>query len=174
LNADKGINDLLDVFTKIRELSNEVTLQIAGAVDDAYSLSPEVLDRLNKMTGVEWLGSKSPEELAALMDHWDLLLFPSRREGMPNVVLEAAACGIPSVGWDVTGVKDAIVDGVTGFVVPLGDTALMTERAWSLLSSNRGVVMGAAARSRIEQHFAYPMLERRIVDKIERLLSGAP
>lgn len=170
LNADKGLDDLFDVVAELRRSSKDITLQIVGGLDDAHPLAPEVVDRLRRMDGVEWLGPREPEELAAIMRNWDVLLFPSLREGMPNVVLEAAACGIPSVGWEVTGVKDAIVDGVTGFVVPRGNRQLMAERVRSLLSSDLGVTMGVAARERIERDFAFPQLERRIVDHLEGLV----
>jgi hypothetical protein len=57
----------------------------------------------------------------------DLFLCPSHREGNPIVIAEASAMGIPSVGFHVTGVCDAIVDGITGSLVPFYDTKLLAK-----------------------------------------------
>jgi glycosyltransferase involved in cell wall biosynthesis len=51
----------------------------------------------------------------------DVLAFPSYREGLPNVPLEAQLCGVPVVGYAATGTVDAVADGVGGILVPVGD-----------------------------------------------------
>jgi len=56
----------------------------------------------------------------------DVLLLVSRTEGLPGVVLEAAAAGVPAVAFDVGGVSDVVRDGVTGLLVPRGDEEAMT------------------------------------------------
>lgn len=58
---------------------------------------------------------------------------PSLREGLPNVVIEAAACGVPTVAWRVTGLPDTVVDGSTGFLVPCGEVDMLARRIEELL-----------------------------------------
>jgi glycosyltransferase involved in cell wall biosynthesis len=65
------------------------------------------------------------------------LVFPSEREGLPNAVIEAAASGVPSVGWDVTGVRDAISDGYSGVLVPPGDVAAFARATVALVDAVR-------------------------------------
>ncbi|MEO8182826.1 MAG: glycosyltransferase, partial [Deltaproteobacteria bacterium] len=64
----------------------------------------------------------------------NVLVFPSYREGFPNVVLEASCVGVPVVGFDATGVRDAIVSGVTGQVCPLHDTGALVAATRAYLS----------------------------------------
>jgi glycosyltransferase involved in cell wall biosynthesis len=85
----------------------------------------------------------------------DLLCLPTFREGFPNVVLEAAAAGLPTVTTDATGAIDSVVDGETGLIVPVRDPAALG-RALERLSSDAPLRerMGAAARERARTRFA--------------------
>ena len=92
------------------------------------------------MTG--WVGDTSI--------YWpqiDLLVFPSAREGLPNAVLEAAASGVPTVGYDVTGTRDAVIDGITGILVPASNSLALSEAALTLLN-DRILYRSAAIASR--------------------------
>ncbi len=84
----------------------------------------------------------------------DVLLLTSRTEGLPGAVLEAGASGIPAVGFNVGGVAEAIVDGITGFVVPAGDV-IEAAKALSRLSDDPDLRsrMGEAARNHVSSRF---------------------
>jgi glycosyltransferase involved in cell wall biosynthesis len=100
---------------------------------------------------VRILGS---EDLSSLYPLFDLLLLPSKREGLPNVVLEAAASGVPSIVTNATGAVDSVVSGETGIVVPLGDEDAFVRAAIELLSNRtRAATMGEAARWWVRDHF---------------------
>lgn len=92
----------------------------------------------------------------------DALCLPSRREGFPNVVLEAAILGIPTIGSDATGVVDAIVDEVTGLVVATDDPVALAE-AISTLERDpaRCARLGGRARQRAVEEFARPRVWER-------------
>ena len=81
-------------------------------------------------------------------------VLPSLREGFPNVVLEAGAMGVPSVVTDATGCVDSVVEGVTGFVVPVNDVAAMVRALADVVSCDAmRVAMGIAARERVVAAF---------------------
>lgn len=73
---------------------------------------------------VHFLGSRS--DVAALLPLGDVLWLPSAFEGLPNVILEAMAAGIPVVASDIPGNRDLVVHGETGFLIPTGDAAALS------------------------------------------------
>ena len=85
-------------------------------------------------------------------------------------MIEAAACGIPVVAWDVTGVRDAVLDGVTGYLVPIGAYQAMADRLIALLSNPaKRERMGAAARSFASTHFEAARVQRAFVEFLDQL-----
>ena len=102
----------------------------------------------------------------------DVLLFPSYREGLPNVPLEAAACEVPAVGYDVTGVRDAIASGMTGIVVPFGDARALGDGLVTYLrDEDRRSRAGAAARARVLDRFEQRRTWEAWLSLYETLLS---
>ena len=107
-----------------------------------------------------FLGTRDdmPEVYSAL----DVAVLPSRREGTPNVLLEAMACGVPVVATDVSDNRHVVPDGVTGFVVPLGDVDALTQRVTTLLADPaRRAEMGRAARAWATREFSTDALIAR-------------
>jgi glycosyltransferase involved in cell wall biosynthesis len=111
--ADKGIAELWAAYRLVqRELPTVQLLMVgAGFAGDAECAE---MSELRVTPGVFVV--PAVEDVAPYYRLMSLLVFPSYREGFPNVVLEASAMGLPVVGFDATGVKDAIIDGETGCV----------------------------------------------------------
>jgi glycosyltransferase involved in cell wall biosynthesis len=87
---------------------------------------------------------------------FDLFVLSSRREGLPNSILEAMAMGLPVVTTDVAGAKELVLDTVTGFVRPQGDIHGLAQAILSLAKDTRlRQRMGQAGRRRIEQEFSF-------------------
>lgn len=101
-------------------------------------------------------GAKSTEDVACWMKAADILVLPSHNEGLPNVILEAMACGLPVVATDVGGIPEAVVHGETGFLVPPGDHQELTARILALARNiDLRRTMGPAGRRRIETVFRW-------------------
>ena len=100
-------------------------------------------------------GAKAPDEVAAMLARSDVLLLPSIDEGIANAVLEGMASGLPVIVSDTGGMREAVADGVEGFVVPVRDPAAMAD-AIVRLAGDRALMarMGTAARARVEREFS--------------------
>ncbi|MEI7857934.1 MAG: glycosyltransferase [Methanomicrobiales archaeon] len=79
---------------------------------------------------------RDPEKVARYYQAADLYIHPARAETFPTTILEALACGIPVVASAVGGIPEQIVEGKTGFLVPVGDAQLMAKRIMQLLADD--------------------------------------
>lgn len=127
---------------------------------------------------VQFLGALPPDEVAQWMRRASLLAAPSLTaadgdaEGLPNVVVEAAASGLPVVATHHSGIPEAVEDGATGFLVAEGDAAALAARLGELLGSAAlRRAMGAAARRLAEEKFDRARLSERL-ERIYDELAG--
>jgi glycosyltransferase involved in cell wall biosynthesis len=136
LAADKGLAQLVRAFDLIQRRRPDARLLLAGRLDDRQPLTPAILDRLASDRSITWLGDV--DDVPSFFGQVDVMAFPSSREGLPNAVIEAAAAGVPTVGWDVTGVRDAVRHGVTGYLCPPFDVEALAWRTLQILEQPRG------------------------------------
>jgi glycosyltransferase involved in cell wall biosynthesis len=94
-------------------------------------------DGLSLGDAIEFTGFLSGEELVEMLNRAHLLFNPSPKEGWGLTVVEANACGVPVVASDRPGLKDSVIDGVTGFLVPYGDSTAFGENAVRLLTDGQ-------------------------------------
>lgn len=112
------------------------------------------IDDLSLTEHVRLLGKLAPAEVRDHLQRADAFLLASHSEGISNAVLEAMACGLPVVTTDCGGMREAVTDGVEGFVVPVRDPAAMAEALRKLaLDPELRETMGARARERILREF---------------------
>ena len=106
---------------------------------------------------------------------FDLFFLSSRREGLPNSILEAMAMGLPVVTTDVAGAKELVSDGQTGYVLSQGDVDGLG-RALITLSSDETLRqrMSQAGRRRVEREFSFATRLRRIEGLYEEILGVPP
>jgi glycosyltransferase involved in cell wall biosynthesis len=122
-------------------------------------LEREVAER-GLVDAVTFLGQCRPEEVADWMRRAWLLAAPSLTardgdaEGLPTVIIEAAAASLPVVTSDHSGAPEAVIDGASGFIVPEGDPAMLARRLLDLLGSGRlRSSMATRARAVAEERF---------------------
>jgi glycosyltransferase involved in cell wall biosynthesis len=103
----------------------------------------------------------------------DVFVLPTYREGLGNVLLEAAAVGLPTITTDATGARDAIVAGRTGLQVPTGDPkALATALATLVRDPSLRSEMGRAGRAWVCEHFDQTEVWRRQAQEYRALAAG--
>ena len=95
-------------------------------------------------------------DLDRFLPHFDLLALPSYTEGMPNVVLEAFASGVPAVATAVGGTPEVIEDGISGYLVPAGDAETMAQRICLALENAEELPhMGRRGRLCVQEKFGF-------------------
>lgn len=155
LTEDKGIDVLASARLLLTERNVPHRLLIVGSVDEVRSEEPLMALR---NTGSPPIETGQVADVRPYYRLMDILCLPTLREGFPNVVLEAAAAGLPTVTTDATGARDSVVDGVTGLICKAGDAASLADRLSELLSAEPAHrrSMGEQARARAESEFAQP------------------
>jgi glycosyltransferase involved in cell wall biosynthesis len=102
---------------------------------------------------------------------FDIFVLSSRREGLPNSILEAMALGLPVVTTDVAGAKELVVDGKTGYVLPQGDVQGIAHALIELVENEvLRRQMSKAGRERVEREFSFSTRLQRIEALYERVL----
>ncbi|MBK5204242.1 MAG: glycosyltransferase family 4 protein [Polaromonas sp.] len=154
LLADKGVLEFVQAARLLKQRGCNARFVLVGTVDSANPTSftdAEVSAWVHDGV-VEWWGHRAdmPQVLAAA----HLVVLPSYREGLPKVLIEAAACGRAVVTTDVPGCRDAIDPGVTGVLVPVRDAVALADALDALVNDPvRCQVMGDAGRALAETAF---------------------
>jgi glycosyltransferase involved in cell wall biosynthesis len=152
LANDKGIQQLYDAWQIVKQTSPDAKLLLIGEEDERDKLPKQLLQKIDCDSGIIRVGhQKSVLEYYALMD---FLVLPSYREGLGNVVLEAAAMNKPSIVSNVTGLQDAVVENQTGvFCQPRSADDLAEKIKFYLQNPAIVQLHGKAARQRVQADF---------------------
>ncbi|MCC6697212.1 MAG: glycosyltransferase [Candidatus Hydrogenedentes bacterium] len=170
LTAAKGIPVLLEAVAKLRESNPGVRLVLVGDGPDRDWIVSRAAE-LGLRDCVEITGYLSLDAIKERLLQADVFVMASFAEGVPAVLMEAMASGLPVVATRIAGIPELVDDGVSGFLVPPGDAASLADRMRTLLDNpdlrNR---MGAAGRAKIEREFD----TRQEVAKISALIRKTP
>lgn len=172
LVRDKGIFELLDAFETLCVRHPDLWLAFVGPGPLAPEMERRIQDR--DLGGrVVLAGARPADEVADYLAAADMLVLPSYAEGLPNVVLEAMACGRPVVATDVGGTSEALVDGITGLLVPPRDADALGQ-ALERLVSDRAMRarMGQAGRRRACEAFGWGRSAELLLDVYRRTLDA--
>ncbi len=171
LNRDKGIADLAAAFSEIASHRTDVVLVLAGAEEDVP------FARVQEICGVHHESLRrvsftpNPERYMAAAD---IFCLPSYREGFGQVIIEAGACGVPTVASRIYGITDAVEDGKTGLLFPVGDVVALTQALLALVDNHDlRLQMGEAARLRTLTLFPSQKITDEIIALYSRLLGRA-
>jgi glycosyltransferase involved in cell wall biosynthesis len=168
---DKGVPELLDAFDRVLASFPEARLLMLGNFENGDPIPDSCARRLRSHPRVVLAGFVSdPGSYYPIMD---VLAFPSHREGLGGVPLEAAGAEVPTVAFKATGSVDAICDGVTGTLVPLGDVgsfacALQKYLGDEFLRREHG----QAARERLLRDFRPEIIWELLYGECARLLKA--
>jgi glycosyltransferase involved in cell wall biosynthesis len=170
LLEDKGIRTLIQAHLLLRLNGSNVELLIAGTPDPANpaSIPESEVASWAKEPGVRWLGHV--EDITAVWARAHVAVLPSRREGLPKSLLEAAACGRPMIATDVPGCREIVRPGENGLLVPVDNPKALARAIETLISSlELRARYGAAARRLVVEKFASEEVGRVTADLYRRL-----
>ena len=156
LNRDKGVLDLASAFAQIAGKHPKVELWVVGPDESDYFQNMIALlgDMIGHVKRVDY--TPTPERF---MQAADLFCIPSYREGFGSTVIEAAACGVPTLASRIYGLTDAVVEGETGWMHKAGDVQELTNQLDRLLSAPTELASkGDAARRYVQTFFAEDMV----------------
>jgi len=143
----KGIDLAAEAISSLARQGHPVELHVYSAPDPSNPrpVSPEALQAI---PGVHYRGSS--DRIATIWSNYHAAIFTSRcGEGLPRALLEASACGRPSVVTAVPGCRDFIRDGMEGYVVPLGSEHALREAILKLIATPEQLpILGRRARAR--------------------------
>ncbi len=131
----KRLDILLRAFQLVKHRIPEARMKIAGSGDHLPKLM-KLADQLGIRDDVEFLGFVGEKEKIAMLREAHVVVNPSSKEGWGVTVIEANACGTPVIASDVPGLRDAVVDGRTGFLVPYADIQAFAKRIVDVLSDS--------------------------------------
>jgi len=169
LTPEKNHIELVEIFARVRERGIPARLTILGEGPERERLVSEA-----KQLGVDqYFRLPGWQPAAEAMTGADLFVMTSKTEGMPAVVIEAGFAGVPTVAYQVGGLSETVVDGVTGRLVKFGDQARFVD-AIAELSANpdRRIAVGNRARAEYVARFDMDVVTRCYAELATRLVSG--
>lgn len=167
----KGLDVMKDAFERLADLHDAFQVEIAGS---APAEGPAEFERVRAayaaagLPNVEFTGNKDHDGVVEVLCRTDVLVLASFGEGLPMVILEAMSAGAAVVATAVGQVADAVVDGTTGFIVPVGDDAALADALERLVTDPELLAaLSSGARKRAEEHFDLSRLVDDVVDVYE-------
>jgi glycosyltransferase involved in cell wall biosynthesis len=171
---DKGVRVLVRAHEILTERGLAVRMLLAGAPDPSNpaSIPDQVLAGWRKLPNLVLLGHV---EVRTVWAQAHVAILPSRREGLPKSLLEAAACGRPLIATDVPGCREIARPGVNALLVPSDDPAALANAIETLMQDrDLRLRFGQASRQLAVNEFSSARIGREIVALYARLLAGAP
>jgi glycosyltransferase involved in cell wall biosynthesis len=170
LLRDKGICEYAASASAVRKQHANIRFQVLGALDanDRAVVSKRSVDAWQREGIIEYLGVA--DDVRPIMAAADCVVLPSYyREGVPRSLLEAAAMGKPCITTEATGCRDAVDNGVTGYLCEARSTEALTQAMLRFLSASieDRRAMGRAGRAKMERSFS----EQIVLDRYVSLAS---
>lgn len=173
--SDKGINELIKAFSELQIVENKPAgiklLLVGGLENDLDPLNPETLAEINQNKDIISVGFQ--QDVRSFFAIADALVFPSYREGFPNVVMQAGAMGLPSIVSDINGCNEIIIEGENGLIIPSKNVEKLKEKMLTLAKDkNLYTKLKGNSRRMIENRYEQSVVWNALLEEYEGLLQS--
>lgn len=162
LSSDKGVNELVKAFVATNNVYKHTRLLLVGAMEPELDpLDEQTVDIINEHNYIISVGWQT--DIRPYLAISNALVFPSYREGFPNVVMQAGAMGLPAIVTDISGCNEIISEGKNGIIIPPGDCESLEEKMKEFVADEELLMKlksstGEMIKSRYEQKFVWQSL----------------
>ena len=169
LVKDKGINELVQAFIEINKTCSYIKLLLVGLFErELDPLLPETEKEIQNHPNIIFVGYQTDVRPYLVIS--DIFVFPSYREGFPNVVMQAGAMELPCIVTDINGCNEIIEDGVNGSIIPPKDKGQLQEKMELLLKdSDLRSQLKQNARRMITSRYEQKPVWKALLDEYKKL-----
>ena len=169
LVKDKGINELAAAFVKLQRQKGNIRLILVGGFEEELDpLEPETMECIRNHPHILSVGKQ--EDVRPYLAASEVFVFPSYREGFPNVVMEAGALGLPCIVTDINGSNEIITPHRNGIIIqPKDETALCEAMKYAVEHPEEMKRMGENARPLIEEKYDQRMVWSALLEEYRKL-----
>ena len=169
LVADKGINELIQAFDILSKTNNTCKLLLVGPLETELDpLKAQTLAIIESNKNIIFVGYQTDVRLYFAISN--VLVFPSYREGFPNVVMQAGAMGLPSIVSNINGCNEIISNNENGIIIPVKNSdAILTAMESIFLDSNLYNQMVIKSREIIAQRYEQKYIWEELLNEYKKL-----
>lgn len=170
LVGDKGINELVEAFERLNNEYPSTRLLLVGPKEQELDpLKPEAMAKIEDMEAIEAVGNQ--KDVRPWLAASDAFVFPSYREGFPNVVIEAGAMGLPSIVTDINGSREIIIEGGNGIIIPSKDADAIYRAMRRFVTEPETIkAMAEKARPLIASRYEQSFVRKCLKDLYQEIL----
>lgn len=167
--SHKGINELMEAFTEVHEQCPHARLLLVGPFEKELDPLSEAAEKtLHTHPAVRWVGYQP--DVRPYLAISDIFVFPSYREGFPNVVMQAGAMGLPSIVSDINGCNEIIREGDNGIIVPPKSSKALREAMLELANNTtKRAALAAQSREAIVSRYRQEMIWNTLLEEYRTL-----
>jgi glycosyltransferase involved in cell wall biosynthesis len=169
---DKGMNELANAFQQLSIENEKVKLLLVGDYEaDLDPLTSETLTIIENNNAILSVGFQN--DVRPYLAISDALIFPSYREGFPNVVMQAGAMGLPSIVSDINGCNEIIADGQNGLIIQVKNRDALYNAAKRMAEqSGMTKILKEKARSMIVSRYEQKLVWQAIHDEYQKFVNN--
>lgn len=164
---EKGVDELFDAAKRIKREYKNTEFGFVGWFEDDYS---QIVDELQKENIIRFYGYH--DDVKGLVAHSHCIVLPSYHEGMSNTLLEGASMGRPLITSDIYGCKEAVNDGVSGYLCKVKSAQSLYEKLKNFinLANEKKQAMGVASRKHVVTNFDKKLVVKNTIKIIKNVI----